>query len=226
MKKIAFSFIAALAAASLVASPQAIVFDFGGVLTGEPDRNAVVNFICESFHFSKDQFEKVNLEKRAAIKQGMTDEEFWLSYAQSQDIQLPDNWSHSFKGVMKNAIGVNPNMYGLVEELRTLNIPIALLSNIDTRLSKLIREFGLYEPFNPCLLSCEIEIEKPDPKAYKFLLNELHIPAHDVVFIDDKCENVEAAKQLGIDAILFESEQQLRMDLIKRGLLQAIPVAK
>lgn len=220
MKKNLFSLVATLTtASSLLAIPQGIVFDFGGVMTGEPNREAVVDFIRKSFGFSESEFEKVNLEKRAAIKQGMSEDEFWFSYARNKGIELPCNWRESFKIVMKDAIGINPNMYALVEELRGLNIPVALLSNIDERLSKLIREFGLYKPFDPCLLSCDIGMEKPDPRAYELLLKELHLPATEVIFIDDRQENIEAAKKLGLDAILFESEPQLRKELAKRGLL-------
>jgi len=221
MKKTISSLIASiLITTSLIAAPQAIVFDFGGVLTGEPNREAVITFIRQSFHFSAEEFEKINQEKRLAVKQGKTDEEFWIAYAKNKGIKLPANWSASFRSVMKDAIGVNPEMYALVGQLKEQQIPVALLSNIDDRLSKLIRDFGLYEPFKPCLLSCEIGVEKPDLKAYELLLKTLNLPAKDVVFIDDRLENVEAAKTIGLDAILFESEQQLRTDLITRGALQ------
>jgi HAD superfamily hydrolase (TIGR01509 family) len=111
-------------------------------------------------------------------------------------------------------------MYTLVNQLKEQKIPVGLLSNIDERLSKLIRDFGLYEPFNPCLLSCEIGIEKPDLKAYEFLLTQLKLPAEEIVFIDDRPENIEAAKAVGLDAILFESELQLRGELAKRRALE------
>lgn len=218
MKKYTLTFIATLAAASLFATPQAVVFDFGGVMTGEPDCNAVITFLSESFQFSKADFEKANMEKRQAAKQGISDEEFWLAYAQNHKIELPSNWTESFKAAMKNAINYNPNMYTLVEQLRSKNLPVALLSNIDTRLCTYIREFGLYEPFNPCLLSCEIGVEKPDSEAFRLLLKELNLPAEEVIFIDDKPENVEAAKRLNIDAILFESEDQLKRELVKKLL--------
>jgi HAD superfamily hydrolase (TIGR01509 family) len=111
-------------------------------------------------------------------------------------------------------------MYILVNQLKEQHISIALLSNIDERLSKLIRDFGLYEPFNPCLLSCEIDAEKPDLKAYELLLTQLNLPPKEVLFIDDRLENIESAKTMGFDAILFESEQQLRNELRKRGILE------
>lgn len=220
MKKTFSSFILSmLTSISLIAAPQAIVFDFGGVMTGETNREAVIDFICRSFCFSEEEFEKVNQEKRLAVKQGKTDEEFWIAYAKTKGIELPCHWRSSFKSVMKDAIGVNPEMYILVDQLKERHIPIGLLSNIDERLSNLIRDFGLYEPFHPCLLSCKIGIEKPDLRAYELLLTKLNLPAKDVIFIDDRLENIESAKVIGLDAILFESEQQLRNELRKRGVL-------
>jgi hypothetical protein len=118
MKKVLFSLITStLTATSLIAVPQAIVFDFGGVMTGESNREAVITFICQSFHFSAEEFEKVNQEKRLAVKQGKSDEEFWISYANNKRIKLPHNWASSFRSVMKDAIGINPEMYALVDQL-------------------------------------------------------------------------------------------------------------
>ncbi|MBI3237011.1 MAG: HAD family phosphatase [Chlamydiales bacterium] len=220
VKRILFLLITStLTVTSLIATPQAIVFDFGGVMTGEPNREAVITFICQSFCFSVEKFEKVNQEKRLAVNQGKTDEEFWTAYAKNKGIKLPHNWGSSFKSVMKTAIGINSEMYVLVDQLKEQHITIALLSNIDERLSKLIRDFGLYEPFDPCLLSCEIGIEKPDLKAYKLLLAKLNLPPKEVLFIDDRPENIESAKAMGLNAILFESEQHLRNELRKRGIL-------
>lgn len=217
-KKIFFVLAYLLFAAPLLAIPQAVVFDFGGVMTGEQNRQAVITFIKNSFHLSDSEYEQVNQEKRAAIKKGKTDEGFWLSYANERGINLPSDWCTSFRAVMIEAIGVNPEMYALVEELKKHQIRVALLSNIDERLSKLIREYGLYEPFNPCILSCEIGVEKPDLNAYRYLLEKLDLSPETVVFIDDKYENIEAAMKMGIDGILFESVCQIYRELGKRGL--------
>lgn len=204
---------------TLAAAPQAVVFDFGGVLTGAPNREMVIHFIRESFDLSQEEFEKINLEKRQAVTLGVqTDEEFWLAYAQGKGIALPEDWGRALKNVMIKALGINPRMYSLVEQLRRQKMPVALLSNVDQRFAKLIREFGFYEPFDLCLLSCEIGVEKPDPKAYKILLAHLDLPAEGVIFIDDRSENVEAAKKVGLDAIFFQSEGQLRRELAQRGI--------
>ncbi|MBS3904961.1 MAG: HAD-IA family hydrolase [Simkania sp.] len=217
MKKFLLYF---MATTTLFAAPQAVVFDFGGVMTKEVNREAVVHFLCESLQLSKTAFEQANLEKRKAVKLGKTDEEFWIEFAKRHQVHLSNDWSQKFKAVLKEAIGVNPEMYALVDTLKEKQIQVALLSNIDKRLSKLIREFGLYQSFDPCLLSCDIGVEKPDPKAYQILLQTLHLSPADIVFIDDLPENITAATQAGIDAILFESAEQTREELKKRGLLE------
>lgn len=206
--------------ASLCAAPKAIVFDFGGVMTTEPNKEAVVQFLRASFKLTQAEFENINQEKRKAVKAGKTDAEFWLQYAKERHITLPPDWLHALNQVMQDAIGVNPHMYALVEKLKAKQYKIALLSNIDERLGKLIREFGLYKPFTPCLLSYEIGLEKPDLRIYQVLLKELNLPANEIIFIDDRQENIEAAKSLGFDAILFTSECSLTQQLINRAVLQ------
>ena len=46
---------------------------------------------------------------------------------------------------------------------------------------------------------------KPTQEAYEALLRAITLLANEIVFIDDKLENIEGAKQMGFDAILFES---------------------
>ncbi len=202
---------------TLLAAPQAVVFDWGNVIAID-DRSVVVDFMCETFQFSEEEFEKVNLKKRKAMKEGKSDVEFWLQFAAKRGIDLEDQWPMSYQATLKRSIGVDEEMFAIVAELQRKQIPVALLSNINDKYTKLIRDFGFYDPFEPCLLSCEMGLEKPDPKAYQLLLEKLDLPANEIVFIDDLEENVEAAKKLGIDAIVFKSATQVRSELAKRGL--------
>lgn len=201
---------------TLTAAPQAIVFDFGGVLTGAPNREVVVQFIRESFGLSAEEFEKANQLKRKAVERGKTDEEFWLGYAKRHGIELPPTWSQDFKKASKEALGVNESMFGFVEQLKREGYKVGLLSNIDARLAGFVRWMGLYEPFKPCLLSYKIGFEKPDVRIFEFLVNKMKLPAEEIVFIDDSPENVAAAKQVGLDAILFTSQADLERELKAR----------
>ena len=55
--------------------------------------------------------------------------------------------------------------------------------------------------FDGGVASCEVHINKPDPKIYKALLDKYSLKAEECVFIDDRLENVQAAFALGFAGI-------------------------
>lgn len=63
-------------------------------------------------------------------------------------------------------------------------------------------------------------IQKPDPRYFEALKAKLN-PNGDkqILFIDDKLENVEAARNAGLLAIHFKGHKQLKKELKKYGLL-------
>lgn len=67
-------------------------------------------------------------------------------------------------------------------------------------------------PFMPYIdgkiVSAYVEMIKPDPNIYRELLKTYELKADECVFIDDRRENIEAARQLGFRVILFESYEQ------------------
>lgn len=212
--------------APILAAPHAIVFDFGGVMTIEADHslrvfNAAAGFIKEHFNLSESEFAEMNHRRLLALKQGESDEKFLTAFAKVNERHLPDDWYHSFQTTMKNAAGIDMEMYKLVNELKQ-HIRVGLLSNSDDQFTNLLRDCGIYEPFDPCLLSSEIGIRKPDVRAYKYLLSELDLSPEEVIFIDDKLENIKIAQELGLDAILFESLFQLKNELIQRQVLPLV----
>jgi epoxide hydrolase-like predicted phosphatase len=220
MKKMAI--LALTVWSTLWAVPEAVVFDFGGVMTGMPRRELVVDFIRDSFGLSAEEWWDAAELRDEALDRGLTDEQFWVEYAQQRGVQLPENWVADFRNTLLQAIGVSDSMYALVEELKEQGVRVGMLSNIDTRLAGMVRNLGLYEPFDPCLLSCEIGVNKPDPRAYQILLETLELEGNLVVFVDDKPENVTAAQTLGIDALLFESEAGFREELARRGVMELV----
>jgi putative hydrolase of the HAD superfamily len=54
---------------------------------------------------------------------------------------------------------------------------------------------------------------KPDPDIYLAVLNDLACRPDEAVFIDDKTENVEAARQLGMRGIVFRGVAEVQAEL-------------
>ena len=54
---------------------------------------------------------------------------------------------------------------------------------------------------------------KPEPGIYRALLEDYDLKAEECVFLDDRAENIEAAKVLGIHGIVVESYKQAVKEL-------------
>jgi epoxide hydrolase-like predicted phosphatase len=58
------------------------------------------------------------------------------------------------------------------------------------------------------IYSCEVGLAKPDPRLYRLLCDRLAVSPAEVVFLDDRPENVKGARELGIHALLHENTAQ------------------
>lgn len=92
---------------------------------------------------------------------------------------------------------VDPVMLELIAELRATGVRVGLLSN------SWANDYpaDVLELFDPVLISGEVGLRKPDPRIFRLLLDRLGLPAERVVFVDDVAPNVAAAAELGIHAI-------------------------
>jgi FMN phosphatase YigB (HAD superfamily) len=64
--------------------------------------------------------------------------------------------------------------------------------------------FGLAELVDFIIYSDEAGLAKPDPEVYRLLCDEVRVEPTEVVFLDNRLPNVEAACELGIHGILHE----------------------
>ena len=58
-----------------------------------------------------------------------------------------------------------------------------------------------------------MKLVKPDREIYECLLKTYDLKAEECVFLDDRKENVEAARNIGMAGILFENYEQAWAEL-------------
>ena len=68
-------------------------------------------------------------------------------------------------------------------------------------------------------VSCETGVRKPAPEAYLHASRTLNVAPERCLFVDDRERNCDAARAVGMDAIVFRSAEQLRQELARRELL-------
>jgi len=97
---------------------------------------------------------------------------------------------------------------------------LGLLSNTDPiHAARLEESFSFVRHFSVRIYSNEVGARKPSATIYRSALEALDVSASDAVYIDDIAEFVEAARELGLEAVRFESFDQLAGELSDRGLL-------
>lgn len=184
---------------------KAVIFDYGGVV-GDIDRESVLNFISKSLNV--DQKEALALAHGWKKTFEVEDEFYW-----QKTKNVSEQWCEEFNEVVLAAMHQNDAIVSLVKELQKKGYVTALFSNVTKGAAKWLEKKNYYQHFNPLFLSYEMGLVKPDPKAYEYVLAELNLKPQEVVFVDDKKENVEAALGLGWQAIHFNSEATFLKEL-------------
>jgi putative hydrolase of the HAD superfamily len=81
-----------------------------------------------------------------------------------------------------------------------------------------IEKFGLGNIFDVFVSSCFVRLRKPDPRIYALAMDLVQCLPQQCCFIDDRTENLEPAKRLGMQVLQMQSAEQLRDDLRNLGV--------
>ena len=71
-----------------------------------------------------------------------------------------------------------------------------------------IKKFGLDDCFDAVVLSGEIKVGKPDPRAFAAVLNVLSVRPENTVFVDDRPANLDGATALGMQTLLCTTARE------------------
>ncbi len=100
-----------------------------------------------------------------------------------------------------------------IEELREHEYRVYYLSNYSEHLMNVRPDILDFLPhMDGGVFSCYVHLIKPDPEIYKTLMQKYDLKAEECVFIDDREENVVAARELGMQAIQFENYEHARQE--------------
>lgn len=86
---------------------------------------------------------------------------------------------------------------------------MALLSNAPIAVAEAISDAPWLIGFELCIFSCYLHLVKPEPAIYREALRRLDAAPEDVIFFDDRPDNIAAAGAIGIQAHLFTHAAQI-----------------
>jgi putative hydrolase of the HAD superfamily len=108
----------------------------------------------------------------------------------------------------------------LLYRLKAEGHSLYCLSNMHfASIEYLERTYDFFDVFSGKVISCRLNLCKPEPKIYTHLLETYGLNAADTVFIDDVDANLIAARRFGIQTIRFETAYQCANQLTVLGCI-------
>jgi putative hydrolase of the HAD superfamily len=196
-----------------------IFFDIGGVLgTNGWDREQRAMAVR---HFGLDaaELEDHHGETVAMLEQGRMALDEYLKctvFYRPRPFRLSE-----FKAFMLAQSAPFPDTIDLARSLaRTGRYRLMTINNESAELNQhRLEQFGLRDIFTTFFSSCWVGVLKPARRIYELALAMSQAGAHGSVFIDDREQNLEPARSLGMRAIRFTDAVRLRQELADLGVV-------
>ena len=199
---------------------KTIFFDIGGVLIDiHPERtyqylsdsaDVEVSMVKESFPWdAHDQYER-------GI---MNNEDWFITYKESLPqpccLKRSDFWN-----AWKLLLGEEKNTVNVLEALNK-QYSIWLLSNTNPKhiQDEIEKRYLFPSLVNGAVYSFDVGVRKPEKEIYEIAMQRANANPQECLFIDDLLENIQAAKQIGIEGIHFISSEQLKQELVHLGII-------
>jgi len=209
------------------ARPKAVIFDIGRVIVGL-NLNRAFAPIAAGIHDSRGSMQRLSPEEVWKI---VLADERWPDWQEGR--LSPQEWHEHLMRRLKLSLTYPQfrDTWNLVLDPETIlgddlfarlgtRCRLALLSNTDPiHVEALEQRFTFPRHFPVRIYSCSVGASKPSAAIYQATLERLGLPATDALYIDDIQEFVDAASDLGLDAIRFETRASLEEHLRRRDLL-------
>lgn len=192
-----------------------VVFDYGGVLCRDQSAADRAALLAACGVEDGERFWSAYRRLRPPYDRGtLTPADYWRQVAGRavgpalDTIEELDvaSWSHPYEETL-----------ALVEKLAAGGTRLALLSNCPHPMAAVIDRLSWAELIPDRFYSCRLGVTKPDPAAYRAVLDALGASPAATTFVDDRPANVAGAAALGMRALLFTDPGTFAADLDLRG---------
>ncbi|MFA5075233.1 MAG: HAD family phosphatase [Candidatus Babeliales bacterium] len=186
-----------------------IIFDMGGVLVNWKPKE----FIKKIFQ-DKPHIQEINWQNLSQSKIFQDFEKGILNFDQVLNLVPEKKHKEQIKIFFENLhTYICPLKEGLdiFDLIKNKNYKTYILSNFEKDLFEKSSNFHNYnnflDKFDGQIISYRVNCRKPEPKIYQILLKNYNLKPEESFFIDDMPENINSAKNLGIDGVICKNHE-------------------
>jgi epoxide hydrolase-like predicted phosphatase len=121
---------------------------------------------------------------------------------------------------MLRNVAANQPLIDMAAELKK-QYKVGMLSNISSDWFEVLFKPEELALFDALTLSYQVGVAKPDPRIYNIAASQLGVSCEQCVFIDDVESNVTAAKERGMQGIVYTNTQSFIDELALRGIIDS-----
>jgi putative hydrolase of the HAD superfamily len=192
-------------------SIKAVIFDWGGVLIENPTEG-ILQYCREVLGIGAGCMLAAYRKLMPYFQEGkITEEEFWKGVRRRTGAkrQMPESlWLAAFE----KSYAEKKDVFAVAVELYQRGYRTGILSNTE-KPARPFMDRESYRIFDPIVLSWEAGSAKPQHRIFEVLVEVLSLNPSEILLIDDAAANITAARELGLQGLLFTSAESLRASL-------------
>lgn len=202
--------------------PKAVIFDIGRVIVRLDPKRAFTPLAAAMRKAADPSAKRLSAEDAWELIRA---DEHWHEWQEGR--MSPAKWHQHLMGRLKLSLTYEQfrDAWNQVLDPETIlgedlfvrlgtRCRLALLSNTDPiHVECLEQSFTFGRHFPVRIYSCSVGASKPSPAIYQAALDSLGVAAPEALYIDDIQEFVDAAQQLGMAALRFQTADLLELEL-------------
>lgn len=191
---------------------RAIFFDLGGVVI-RTEYQAPREHLAERLNTTYEDLNRIVFESessRMASLGSISTEAHWESV--TRRLGRPPSETKLIHEEFFAGDVMDLDLLAFIRSLRP-RYKTGVISNAWPDLRQNLVEKKAEDAFDAVIVSAEVGVMKPEPRIYQIALEQLGVAPHEAVFVDDTAQNVDAARALGMQGILFREPRRALDDL-------------
>jgi FMN phosphatase YigB (HAD superfamily) len=197
---------------------KAILLDFDGVMVNRFTELSVKDF-CSAFGalgVKPDDFKKVSSVAATGLDVGSKSEiEYFNELIHGLKLNMTaDKLRNFFIEADRRNIRLDERFCAWLEKKGSTGIVIGLATNVSKELAGRLDNGGFYKMFSKRFFSYKIGAPKQDERFWRHVMDDLKFEPHEIIFIDDNKNNIEAAAAAGLQCFLYKGFDQMIGEMI------------
>jgi putative hydrolase of the HAD superfamily len=199
---------------------DAVLFDYGQVLSGPPNPEAW-DKLRKVSGLDEEQLQTSYWKFRHDYDRGaLNGKTYWETVAADAGVRFDEVQMAALRSVDIDVwTDLNQPMVEWAGQLQRAGVRTGILSNIGDAIGEgVVARLPWLTGFDTCVWSHAMLTAKPDPVIYIQTAEALKTAAGNILFIDDREENIAAAAELGMQAVHYTTHIQFEYTMRDRGL--------